>query len=102
MAKAKILVTGAAGFIGSSVVKKLSAQGTKVVALDGLLGGLYPEQEKSARFHDISMLPGVETFQLDLRTGDFGQLPRDITHVINEAAMPGLGLSWSNFELYSS
>jgi len=102
MAKEKILVTGAAGFIGSSVVKKLSAQGTKVVALDGLLGGLYPEQEKSARFHDISMLPGVETFQLDLRTGDLGQLPRDITHVINEAAMPGLGLSWSNFELYSS
>ena len=102
MAKAKILVTGAAGFIGSSIVAKLSAEGATVVALDGLLGGLYPEQEKRVRFQAISSLPGVETVQLDLRTDDLGQLPTDITHIINEAAMPGLGLSWSNFELYSS
>jgi nucleoside-diphosphate-sugar epimerase len=29
-------------------------------------------------------------------------LPADVDYVINEAAMPGLGLSWSDFELYSS
>lgn len=76
MAKAKILVTGAAGFIGSSIVAKLSAEGAKVVALDGLLGGLYPEQEKRVRFQAISSLPGVETFQLDLRTMTSVNFPR--------------------------
>ena len=99
---AKVLVTGAAGFIGSAVVKQLNAQGTPVVAVDGLLGGLYPSDEKIVRFEQLKGLAGVETFELDLREADLGILPDDIEYVINEAAMPGLGLSWMAFELYSS
>ena len=97
-----VLVTGAAGFVGSAVVRKLSAQGDRVIAVDGLLGGLYPADEKIQRFEAISSLPGVEPHRLDLRDADLSVLPSDIDHVINEAAMPGLGLSWSDFELYSS
>ena len=41
-----ILVTGAAGFIGSAVVRTLSASGHTVVALDALLDGLYPLRKK--------------------------------------------------------
>ena len=97
----KVLVTGAAGFIGSSVVTTLSEQGWNVVAADALLDGLYPAAEKVSRFDKLGELPGVETFRLDLRSDDLNALPSDITHVINEAAMPGLGLSWRDFDLYS-
>ena len=97
----KILVTGAAGFIGSAVVRELAARDTQVVALDGLLGGLYPPDEKIQRWERLAEIPGVHRVTMDLRDGDLSTLPRDVTHVINEAAMPGLGLSWSEFDLYS-
>lgn len=98
----KVLVTGAAGFIGSAVVSELAARETQVVALDGLLGGLYPPDEKIQRWERLGDIPAVHRVTLDLRDGDLAALPNDITHVINEAAMPGLGPSWSDFDLYSS
>ncbi len=97
-----VLVTGAAGFIGSAVATNLSASGWKVIAVDALMDGLYPATEKKARFERLADVPGVETFQLDLRHADLSALPTGITHVINQAAMPGLGLSWQDFDLYSS
>jgi nucleoside-diphosphate-sugar epimerase len=97
-----ILVTGAAGFIGSGIVRRLNEQGRQVFGVDALLGGLYPAQEKRERFAELSSLSGVEMLALDLRDGDLSLIPGTITHVINEAAMPGLSLSWDDFELYSS
>ena len=102
MTSTKVLVTGAAGFIGSAVVRQLALLGFQVVAIDGLLGGLYPNNEKAKRFREIATIPGVEVLELDLRTSDLDQLPPDISHVINQAAMSGLGLSWSNFDLYAT
>ncbi len=96
-----ILVTGAAGFIGSAVVTSLSASGHKVVALDGLLDGLYSSAAKIDRFGIISTLPGVTPIRADLRHDDLSVIPDSVTHVINEAAMPGLGLSWQDFDLYA-
>ena len=97
-----VLVTGAAGFIGHAVTLRLHNQGWKVIALDALLDGLYPALEKRQRFDSLKALPGVVPYHLDLRSDDLGCLPEDITHVVNEAAMPGLGLSWQDFDLYSS
>lgn len=97
-----ILVTGAAGFIGSAVVRTLSASGHTVVALDALLDGLYPASEKIARFEQVSQLPGVTGIRADLRVDDLSVIPDTVTHVVNQAAMPGLGLSWQDFDLYAS
>lgn len=97
-----VLVTGAAGFIGSAVVRSLSETGHEVVALDALLDGLYSSSEKRERFREISELPGVRTIEADLRTDDLSVIPNSVTKIINEAAMPGLGLSWQDFELYAS
>ena len=97
----KVLVTGAAGFIGHSVVRLLANEQWEVVALDGLLGGLYPRHEKKRRFDQLSSLPGVTPVQMDLRDGNLDELPNDIEYVINEAAMPGLGPSWEKFDVYS-
>lgn len=98
----KVLVTGAAGFIGSAVAHALASDGHSVVGVDALLGGLYPAAEKESRFEALSKVANVEMHTLDLRTDDLSVLPADITHVIHEAAMPGLGLSWSDFGLYAS
>ncbi|MGB4713750.1 MAG: NAD-dependent epimerase/dehydratase family protein, partial [Pontimonas sp.] len=51
-----ILVTGAAGFIGSGIVRRLNEQGRQVFGVDALLGGLYPAQEKQERFAELSSL----------------------------------------------
>ena len=98
----KVLVTGAAGFIGSAVTEELARQGHAVVAVDALLGGLYPSGEKMARRQRLETNPSVDFHRLDLREADLSALPSGITHVIHEAAMPGLGLSWNDFALYES
>ena len=51
-----ILVTGAAGFIGSHVVSELLARGQKVVALDDLSGGFRDNVDERATFVAGSIL----------------------------------------------
>lgn len=94
-----ILVTGAAGFVGSRLVEKLSEQGTQVIALDCFLPDLYSADIKRARFDAITQLAGVTGIVADLRTDDLSGIgPVDV--VVNEAAMPGLTKSWEDLKLY--
>lgn len=95
----KILVTGAAGFIGSRLTEVLSSRGHNVIAVDCFLPDLYSAQMKRDRFASLEGLPGVETHVLDLRTDDLDALG-DVDVVINEAAMPGLTKSWEDLRLY--
>jgi UDP-glucose 4-epimerase len=53
---ARILVTGAAGFIGSHVVSELLARGHQVVALDDLSGGFRSNVDERATFVRGSVL----------------------------------------------
>lgn len=55
-AGARILVTGAAGFIGSHVVSELLARGHHVVALDDLSGGFRSNVDDRATFVQGSIL----------------------------------------------
>src|ERR1041384_7634382 len=61
----KILVTGAAGFIGSHVSRKLLARGDEVVGLDNL-NEYYDVTLKHARLAQLEKTPGFRFVKLDL------------------------------------
>lgn len=96
---ATILVTGAAGFIGSRLTELLSARGDSVVALDCFLPNLYSAQMKKQRFSQLEGLPGVTLLELDLRSDDLSAIP-EVDVVVNEAAMAGLTKSWDDLGVY--
>ena len=51
--KYKILVTGAAGFLGSHLAEKLADSGYSVVGIDNMIGGYKDNVPKNITFHNI-------------------------------------------------
>ncbi|QIK75457.1 NAD-dependent epimerase/dehydratase family protein [Nocardioides piscis] len=98
----RVMVTGAAGFIGSHVTERLVSQGHTVLAVDCFLDESYSSAAKRNTWQQIMALPGVHGLELDLRNELPPGLLEEIDVVINEAAMPGLMRSWSDFALYST
>jgi UDP-glucuronate 4-epimerase len=64
----KVLVTGAAGFIGMHVVQRLVARGDEVVGIDNL-NAYYSPALKTARLGQLSGLPGFRFEKLDIADG---------------------------------
>ena len=96
----RVLVTGVGGFIGSAVAHGLLASGHDVVGVDCLLGVLYPAEVKRLRIAGLSARPDFRFEHVDLRDQGLGPLLDGVDVVVNEAAMPGLDLSWTEFRLY--
>ena len=94
----KVLVTGAAGFIGSAITAELVHRGYQVEAVDGFLDGLYPRSEKLRRAENLYKNFGISVSDQDLN--DNFQLNSGIDAIVHAAAMPGLSFSWSNPESY--
>jgi len=65
MAHDAILVTGAAGFIGFHVARRLLQNGRKVVGLDNL-NDYYDPKLKEARLAELAKLPGFTFVKLNL------------------------------------
>jgi UDP-glucuronate 4-epimerase len=65
MADDPVLVTGAAGFIGYHVARRLSEQGRAVVGLDNL-NAYYDLKLKEARLAELAQFPGFSFVKLDL------------------------------------
>jgi UDP-glucose 4-epimerase len=81
----KILVTGAAGFIGSHVVDELIAMGNNVIALDDLSGGFIENVNPKAEF--------IEGSILDLSLINKIFTDNSISHIYHLGAYAAEGLS---------
>jgi len=98
----KILVTGAAGFIGSHLVEKLSTMGHEVTGLDCFMGELYPSDLKRENWTEVERnFPNTNLIEIDLRQDFDDSALFEFEYVYHLAAMPGLSLSWTNLKLYA-
>jgi UDP-glucuronate 4-epimerase len=98
----KILVTGAAGFIGSTVARKLLARGDEVVGLDNL-NAYYDVRLKEARLARLQGQPGFHFVRLDLAdaTGMAGLFRAErFDRVVHLAAQAGVRYSLENPQAY--
>lgn len=98
----KILVTGAAGFIGSHLCDRLLNLGHSVVGIDSLEELIYQESYKVSNLKRISKSDKFSFIHEDLNKLDLIPHTDWADVVIHEAAMPGLTKSWSDFSAYNS
>ncbi|OYV00759.1 MAG: protein CapI [Burkholderiales bacterium PBB5] len=98
----KVLVTGAAGFIGMHVSQILLARGDQVVGLDNL-NDYYDPQLKRNRLARLQPLPGFSFVQMDV--ADRGGMERlfaaeKFDRVVHLAAQAGVRYSLENPHAY--
>ena len=98
----KILVTGAAGFIGMHVAQRLLARGDQVIGLDNL-NDYYDVRLKEARLARLSALPGFRFERLDVAdpAGMAALFAREgFERVVHLAAQAGVRYSLQNPQAY--
>ena len=85
----KILVTGAAGFIGSHTAERLQELGHEVTGLDNF-NDYYSVSLKHRNAQALKD-KGVSVIEADLREPtSYDQLPSDINYIFHFAAQPGI------------
>ncbi len=97
----KALVTGAAGFIGSTLSGTLLDQGVDVVGLDSFVD-YYPRVLKEANLRSLTGRAGFRFVETSIRDADLPGLLRGRTHVFHLAAQAGVRKSWGrDFSVYT-
>jgi UDP-glucose 4-epimerase len=96
----KVTVTGACGFIGSHLTRKLIEQGYFVVGLDCLDDNLYSRSVKESRLKSLKKLNNFEYLNRNIAKDELDSSIKDSKFVFNLAAIPGQVLSWTLFDQY--
>lgn len=98
----KVLITGAAGFIGMHVAKILLDRGETVIGID-TLNDYYDPRLKEARLAQIKSYPNFKFIKGDIANQETVEAlfaSEKPTHVVNLAAQPGVRYSLKNPHAY--
>jgi UDP-glucose 4-epimerase len=97
----KALVTGTAGFIGSTLAERLLADGADVVGID-CFTDYYPRAIKERNLAGPKAHPDFRFIESAIQDVDLGALLADRTHVFHLAAQAGVRKSWGrDFAIYT-
>lgn len=94
------VVTGGAGFIGSTLVEALLKQGHTVTAVD-CFTDYYEENLKRRNLEVAQLSARFRLIEADLATCEVGPLLDGVDVVYHQAAQPGVRLSWDDFHAYT-
>ena len=94
------LVTGAAGFIGSSLCERLLGDGARVLGVDKF-SPFYGRDDKEANLEALRKLDGFEFIEMDLAKDPLENIVSRVDGVFHLAAQAGVRDSWGQaFSIY--
>ena len=97
----KALVTGAAGFIGSTLAERLLDEGVDVVGLD-CFTDYYPRAVKERNLSGLVERPRFRFVESRIQDANLAELLADRSHVFHLAAQTGVRKSWGkDFGVYT-
>jgi nucleoside-diphosphate-sugar epimerase len=97
----KALVTGSAGFIGSTLAERLLVDGADVIGLD-CFTDYYPRVMKERNLARLTAHPRFRFVESTIQAADLPSLLVDRTHVFHLAAQAGVRKSWGrDFTIYT-
>lgn len=98
----KALVTGVAGFIGSTLAERLVRAGEDVVGID-CFTDYYPREAKERNLAFLRTQPNFRFVESRIQDVDMGALLEGRTHVFHLAAQAGVRKSWGrDFDVYTT
>jgi len=98
----KALVTGAAGFIGSTLTDRLLGDGADVLGIDSFVD-YYPRALKERNLAAALANPRFTFLESRVQDADLATILRGRTHVFHAAAQAGVRKSWGrDFEIYTT
>jgi len=98
----KAFITGAAGFIGSTLAEQLLSQGADVAAVDSFTD-YYPREIKERNLARLRRQPRFHFVETRIQDADLAGLLADRSHVFHLAAQAGVRKSWGrDFSVYTT
>ena len=96
----RVVVTGAAGFIGSHLCERLLADGHQVVGVDSFTD-YYDRSSKEENLEGVRAHANFTLEEIDIADGDMRRVLRDARVVFHLAGQPGVRPSWGpHFDRY--
>jgi len=97
----KVLITGAAGFVGSSIADALLAAGHEVTGVDCFID-YYPRDIKEGNLRSAKSSPSYRFVEASLVDMDLSTVLDGVDYVFHQAAQAGVRASWGDdFRIYS-